>query len=168
MTIVQKPLALIVLLFGLVALPEFARSDESISSNEIRVGTIFSHDEVTEDRLVRTRVIAEYFKNINNDGGIAGRKIVVISYDDEGNSKKTLDLARTLVERDHVACLFDLNARANEVVRPYVNFKKIPVLFHRVPGFRQAEILGSYISPHLRDSKIAIIRPARSVGTEYA
>lgn len=165
MTSVQKLLALIVLLFGLVVLPEFARSNEAVSSNEIRIGTIFGHDEVTEDRLVRNRVIAEYFKSINNDGGIAGRKIAIVSYDDEGSSKKTLDLARTLVERDHVACLFDLNARANEVVRPYVNFKKIPVLFHRVPGFRQAEILGSYISRHLPDSKIAMIRPADS---EYA
>lgn len=168
MIVVQKPLALIVLLLGLVILPEFARSDESISSNEIRVGTIFSRDDVTENRLVRTRAIAEYFKKINKDGGIMGRKIVVISYDDEGSSKKTLDLARTLVERDNVACLFDLGSRANEVVRPYVSLKKIPVLFHRAPAFRQAEILGTYVSRHLPDSTIAIIRPANSLGAQYA
>ncbi|MCP1743313.1 ABC transporter substrate-binding protein [Bradyrhizobium japonicum] len=168
MIVVRKHLALIVLLIGLVVPPELARSDESVGSNEVRVGTIFSRDEATENRPVRTRVIAEYFKNINNDGGIAGRKIVVISYDDEGNSKKTLDLARTLVERDHVACLFDLGTRANEVVRPYVNFKKIPVLFHRPPAFRQAEILGSYVSRHLPDSMMAIIRPADAEGAQYA
>ncbi|MGX1013945.1 hypothetical protein AB7M69_008302 [Bradyrhizobium japonicum] len=104
MIVVRKHLALIVLLIGLVVPPELARSDESVGSNEVRVGTIFSRDEATENRPVRTRVIAEYFKNINNDGGIAGRKIVVISYDDEGNSKKTLDLARTLV-RTGSCCL---------------------------------------------------------------
>jgi branched-chain amino acid transport system substrate-binding protein len=167
MIVVRKHLPLIVLLIGLVWPPELARSDESVGSDEIRVGTILSRDEATENRRVRTRVIVEYFKNINNDGGIAGRKIVVISYDDEGNSKKTLDLARTLVERDHVACLFDLGTRANEIVRPYAMFRRIPVLFHRAPPFRQAEILGSYISRHMPALKIAIIRPAGSVGSEY-
>lgn len=162
MIAVQKLLPLIVLLFGFIALPEFARSDEPVSGNDIRIGTIFSHDEVTEGRLIRTRVIAEYFKKINNDGGISGRKVVVIAYDDEDNSKKTLDLARTLVDRDHVACLFDLNARANEIVHPYVRLKKIPVLFHWVPSLRQAKILGSYVSRHLPDSTIAMIRPANS------
>lgn len=168
MTIVQKPLALIALLFGLAILPEFASSEESIGSNEIRVGTIFSRDEATGNRMVRTRVIAEYFKKISDEGGIAGRRIEIISYDDEGDSKKTLDLARRLVERDHVACLFDLGARANEVLRPYVGLKKIPVLFHRAPAFRQAEILGSYASRHLPDSTIAIIRSADAEGAQYA
>jgi branched-chain amino acid transport system substrate-binding protein len=168
MIVAQKHLAVIVLLIGLVLLPELARSDEAISSNEIRIGTIFSRDEAIENRPIRTRVIAEYFKSINNDGGIAGRKIAIVSYDDEGSSKKTLDLARTLVERDHVACLFDLGARANEVARPYVNFKKIPVLFHRASAFRQAEILGSYASRHLPDSTIAIIRAADAEGAQYA
>lgn len=168
MIVVRRHLALIVLLIWLLVPPELAHSDVSVGSNEIRVGTIFSRDEATENRSVRTRVIAQYFKNINIDGGIAGRKIVVISYDDEGNSKKTLDLARKLVERDHVACLFDLSPRANEVVRPYANFKKVPVLFHRPPAFRQAEILGSYVSRHFPNSTMAIIRTADAEGAQYA
>jgi ABC-type branched-subunit amino acid transport system substrate-binding protein len=164
---VLKSLALIFApLFGIIGLPAVG-SSQSASNNEIRLGTIFSRDGRSEDRQIHMRVLTEYFKEINNEGGINGRRIEIFSYDDGGDSKKTLDLARQLVERDHVACLFDLSARANEVIRPYVRFKKIPVLFPSPPAFREAEILGSYISQHFPDATVAVLGPAGRSGTEY-
>ncbi|NOJ50680.1 ABC transporter substrate-binding protein [Bradyrhizobium archetypum] len=164
---ILKSLALIFApLFGIIGLPAIV-SGQSVSNNEIRLGTIFSRDGRPEDRQIHMRVLTEYFREINNEGGINGRPIEIVSYDDEGDSKKTLDLTRQLVEQDRVACLFDLSARANEVIRPYARFKKIPVLFPSPTAFREAEILGSYISQHFPDATVAVLRPAGRSGTEY-
>src|SRR2546422_7870950 len=101
MTFLQKSPAFIILIVMLHALPSFAGSGESANRSAIKVGRVFSHDEVPQ-----TRVITKYFEKTNDEGGINGRRIEIITYDDGGNSKKTLDLVRRLVEQDHVEYLF--------------------------------------------------------------
>jgi hypothetical protein len=162
MTLLQKSPAFIVLLVMLHGLPSLAGSGESTIRSAIKIGRVFSHDEAPQ-----SRVITKYFEKTNDEGGINGRRIEIITYDDGGNSKKTLDLVRRLVEQDHVEYLFHLSARALGAVRPYVRFKKIPVLFHQPPLFRQAEVLGNYLSRHFPNATIAVIRPAGSTGLDY-
>jgi len=139
---------------------------------EIKLGTILSSDEAATKPEVVTRIFKAYVKKTNDEGGIDGRMIRIFSYEDGGDSKRTLDLVRKLVEVDHVAFLFNIGNRASDVIAPYIRFKKIPQLFSselgkQTPPQRQAEILGNYISRNLPKATIAILNQADYVGAQF-
>ena len=71
-----------------------------------------------------------YFKKINAEGGINGRKIKFISYDDAYSPPKTVEQARKLVESDEVLVIFNpLGTPPNSAIQKYMNTKKVPQLF---------------------------------------
>src|SRR5262245_32918095 len=76
------------------------------------------------------KVIGAYFKKVNDEGGINGRKINYISYDDQYSPPKTVEMVRKLVEQDQVAFLFQtLGTPPNSAIHKYMNEKKVPQLF---------------------------------------
>jgi branched-chain amino acid transport system substrate-binding protein len=71
-----------------------------------------------------------YFKKINDEGGINGRKINLISIDDGYSPPKTVEMVRKLIEQDEVLALFQtLGTPPNSAIHKYVNAKKVPHLF---------------------------------------
>ena len=73
---------------------------------------------------------AAYFKMINAQGGINGRKINFISYDDAYSPPKAIEQARKLVEGDEVLLVFQpLGTPSNKAIQKYMNAKKVPQLF---------------------------------------
>jgi len=73
---------------------------------------------------------AAYFKMINEQGGINGRKIELTSLDDGYSPPKTVELVRQLVEQDEVLLVFDpLGTPSNSAIQRYLNGKKVPQLF---------------------------------------
>jgi ABC-type branched-subunit amino acid transport system substrate-binding protein len=156
----------------LVTVPVPAQSNE-LTGTEIKLGTIISSDEAaTRPEATIARIIEAYVKKTNDEGGINGRMIRIFSYDDGGDSRRTLDLVRKLVEVDHVAFLFNIGNRASDVIAPYIRFKKIPQLFslefgEQTPPQKQTEILGNYILRNLPKAKIAILKQADAVGAQF-
>jgi ABC-type branched-subunit amino acid transport system substrate-binding protein len=73
---------------------------------------------------------AAYFKKINDEGGINGRKINFITLDDAYSPPKTVEMVRRLVEQDEVLLVFQpLGTPANTAIHKYMNAKKVPQLF---------------------------------------
>ena len=71
-----------------------------------------------------------YFSKINAEGGINGRKINFITYDDAYSPPKTVEQARKLVESDEVLLIFNsLGTPPNSAIQKYMNTKKVPQLF---------------------------------------
>jgi ABC-type branched-subunit amino acid transport system substrate-binding protein len=69
----------------------------------------------------------DYFKMINDQGGINGRKITLIAFDDSYSPPKTIEVVRRLIEQEQVAILFQtLGTAPNTAIRKYVNQKKVP------------------------------------------
>src|SRR4029450_10623141 len=76
------------------------------------------------------KVIGAYFKKVNDEGGVNGRKINYITYDDQYSPPKTVEMVRRLVEQDQVALLFQtLGTPPNSAIHKYVNQQKVPHLF---------------------------------------
>src|SRR5262249_18050650 len=76
------------------------------------------------------KTISAYFAKINSEGGINGRKINFITYDDAYSPPKTIELTRKLVEEDKVLFMFaTLGTAPNAAIRSYLNGNKIPHLF---------------------------------------
>jgi branched-chain amino acid transport system substrate-binding protein len=76
------------------------------------------------------KVEGAYFKKVNEEGGIQGRKLEMMSLDDSYAPPKTVEQTRRLVEQDHVAFLFNsVGTAANSAVHKYLNTKQVPQLF---------------------------------------
>jgi ABC-type branched-subunit amino acid transport system substrate-binding protein len=76
------------------------------------------------------KTITAYFKMLNENGGINGRKINFVSYDDGYSPPKTVEMARKLVEQDQVLFLFQtLGTPSISAIHKYMNAKKVPQLF---------------------------------------
>jgi len=76
------------------------------------------------------KTIGAYWKMVNEKGGINGRKIEWISYDDGYSPPKTVEMARRLVEQDQVLLMFQsLGTPPNSAIHKYMNAKKVPHLF---------------------------------------
>lgn len=114
-----------------------ARADDTtgITPTEIRIGSTSPQSGPVSAYGVQARCQAAYFKMINDRGGIAGRKINFIYYDDAFNPAKTVEQTRKLVENDEVALLFsNLGTAPNSAIVKYANIKKVPHLFLSVNG----------------------------------
>jgi ABC-type branched-subunit amino acid transport system substrate-binding protein len=119
---------------------------------------------------------AAYFKKINAEGGINGRKINFISYDDSYSPPKAIEQARKLVESDEVLLIFQpIGTQSNSAIQKYVNAKKVPQLFVGsgatkfgdpakfpwtmgwMPNYQsEGRIYAKYILEHFPNAKIAV------------
>jgi branched-chain amino acid transport system substrate-binding protein len=97
---------------------------------EIRIGNTMPYSGPAAAYGVIGKTIAAYFRKVNAEGGVNGRKITFISYDDAYNPQKTVEATRKLVEEDRVLFIFaSLGTAPDAAVRPYLNANKIPQLF---------------------------------------
>ena len=104
--------------------------DTGASDTEIKLGNIMPYSGPASAYGIIGKIEDAYFKMINEQGGINGRKINFISYDDGYSPPKAVEQARKLVESDEVLFLFGpLGTPSNSAIQKYMNAKKVPQLF---------------------------------------
>jgi branched-chain amino acid transport system substrate-binding protein len=104
--------------------------DTGATDSEIKIGNIMPYSGPASAYGVIGRTEAAYFKKINTEGGINGRKINFISYDDAYSPPKAVEQARKLVESDDVLLIFNpLGTPSNSAIQKYMNEEKVPQLF---------------------------------------
>src|ERR1700693_3007353 len=104
--------------------------DTGATDTEIKIGNIMPYSGPASAYGVIGKTEEAYFKKINAEGGINGRKINFISYDDAYSPPKTVEQARKLVESDEVLFIFkSLGPPPNSAIQKYMNSKKVPQLF---------------------------------------
>ncbi|RMF93489.1 MAG: branched-chain amino acid ABC transporter substrate-binding protein [Nitrospinota bacterium] len=161
--------------------------DPGASDTEIKIGNTNPYSGPASAYGTIGRAIAAYFQKINDEGGINGRKIVFLSYDDGYSPPKTVEQVRRLVEQDRVLFLFQtLGTPTNTAIWKYVNRKKIPHLFVATgatkwgdpkghpwtmgwqPNYQsEAKIYAKYILQHLPEAKIGILYQNDDYGKDY-
>lgn len=111
----------------LMSAPAFA---QGANKGEIKIGNIDAYTGPAAIYAVIGKLPAAYFKMINDNGGINGRTINYVTYDDGYSPPKTVEQARKLVEGDEVAVIFNaLGAPTNAAIMKYMNQKKVPQVF---------------------------------------
>ncbi|MDB5485595.1 MAG: branched-chain amino acid transporter substrate-binding protein [Tardiphaga sp.] len=104
--------------------------DTGATDTEIKIGNIMPYSGPASSYATIGKTEAAYFKMINEKGGIKGRKITFISYDDGYSPPKMVEQARKLVESDEVLLIFNpLGTPGNTAIQKYMNTKKVPQLF---------------------------------------
>jgi branched-chain amino acid transport system substrate-binding protein len=122
-------LTLLVAVASLGAISQRTR-EPGVSNNEIRIGNLMPYTGALSAFGAIGKAEAAYFQMINERGGINGRKIRFISYDDNSDPSTALDLTRGLVDRDDVLLLFgSFGTHGNLAVRKFLNERQIPQLF---------------------------------------
>jgi len=104
--------------------------DDDANDMEIRIGNLMPYTGPLAEFSAIGKAEAAYFDMINNRGGVNGRKVRFISYDDNSDPTVALDLTRGLVERDNVLLMFgSFGTAGNLAVRSFLNERKVPQLF---------------------------------------
>jgi len=105
------------------------RDDQSANDTDIRIGNLMPYTGPLAEFSAIGKAEAAYFDMINDRGGINGRKVRFISYDDNSDPTVALDLTRGLVERDNVLLMFgSFGTAGNLAVRSFLNERKVPQL----------------------------------------
>lgn len=115
-----------------LAVPHLARAGDTtgITSSDVRIGNTAPYSGPASAYGTIARCEAAFFRMVNEQGGVAGRKITFISYDDGYSPPKTVEQVRRLVEQDRVACLFqNIGTASNSAIVRYANQRKVPHLF---------------------------------------
>jgi branched-chain amino acid transport system substrate-binding protein len=166
-----------------------ARADDTpgITDTEIKIGQTMPYSGPASAYGVIGRAEAAYFKMINEQGGINGRKINFISLDDGYSPPKTVEQTRRLVEDEKVAFIFNsLGTPPNLAIRQYLNDNKVPQLFVATgaatfsdpahfpwtmgwqPNYQtEAKIFGKHILKTKPDAKIAVLYQNDGFGKDY-
>ncbi len=127
-TLLRTLLTIAVAVASLGAISERVR--EEVADNEIRIGNLMPYSGNLEIFGAIGKAEAAYFEMLNERGGINGRKVRFISYDDKSDAASSLSLTRALVEQDKVLLMFgSFGTPGNFAVRKYLNEKQIPQLF---------------------------------------
>jgi len=104
--------------------------DPGATDTEIKVGNIMPYSGPASAYATIGKTEAAYFNKLNSEGGINGRKVNFISYDDGYSPPKAVEQARKLVESDEVLLIFNsLGTPSNSAIQKYMNAKKVPQLF---------------------------------------
>jgi branched-chain amino acid transport system substrate-binding protein len=161
--------------------------DPGASDTEIKIGNIMPYSGPASSYSVIGKTEAAYFNKINAEGGINGRKITFISYDDGYSPPKTVEQARKLVESDDVLLIFNsLGTPPNSSIHKYMNGKKVPQLFVATgatkwnnpreypwtmgyqPNYQsEGQIYAKYILKNMPDAKIAVLYQNDDYGKDY-
>jgi branched-chain amino acid transport system substrate-binding protein len=103
--------------------------DAGASDTEIKVGNTNPYSGPASAYGTIGKAIGAYFKMVNEQGGVNGRKVIWVSYDDGYSPPKTVEMARKLVEQDQVLMLFQtLGTPCNTAIHKYMNMNKVPQL----------------------------------------
>jgi ABC-type branched-subunit amino acid transport system substrate-binding protein len=161
--------------------------DTGATDTEIKIGNIMPYSGPASAYGVIGKTEAAYFKMINDAGGINGRKINFISYDDGYSPPKAVEQARKLVESDEVLFIFNsLGTPSNSAIHKYMNAKKVPQLFVATgatkwndpkdfpwtmgwqPNYQsETQIYAKYLLKNKPDAKIAVLYQNDDYGKDY-
>jgi ABC-type branched-subunit amino acid transport system substrate-binding protein len=161
--------------------------DTGASDTEIKVGNIMPYSGPASSYATIGKTEAAYFKMLNEKGGINGRKINFISYDDAYSPPKTVEQARKLVENDEVLLILNpLGTPGNTAIQKYMNAKKVPQLFVSTgaakwndpkdfpwtmgwqPSYQvEARIYAAYILQHYPGKTIGLLYQNDDFGKDY-
>src|SRR5919197_5864436 len=132
MTLSKRFLVLIAA-FGAIAAAAGAATAQTVvgvTATEIKIGNTNPYSGPASAYGTIGKAIGAYFKKVNDEGGINGRKINYITYDDGYSPPKTVEMVRKLVEQDQVAALFQtLGTPPNSAIHKYMSQRKVPQLF---------------------------------------
>jgi len=158
-----------------------------VTATEIKIGNTNPYSGPASAYGTIGKALGAYFKKVNDDGGINGRKVNYISYDDAYSPPKAVEMVRKLVEQDQVAALFQtLGTPTNTAIHKYVNSQKVPHLFVATgatkwndpknfpwtmgwqPNYQtEGRTYASYILKNLPDAKIGILYQNDDYGKDY-
>ena len=161
--------------------------DTGATDTEIKIGNIMPYSGPASAYGVIGKTEEAYFRKINAEGGINGRKINFISYDDAYSPPKTVEQARKLVESDEVLLVFNpLGTPPNTAIQKYLNTKKVPQLFVATgatkwndpkefpwtmgwqPNYQsESQIYAKYILKNKPNAKIAVLYQNDDYGKDY-
>ncbi|TMI98959.1 MAG: ABC transporter substrate-binding protein [Alphaproteobacteria bacterium] len=173
----------------LLASPAVAQKkyDPGASDTEIRIGNIMPYSGPASAYGTIGKALAAYFNKVNAEGGINGRKIRFITYDDGYAPPKTVEQARRLVENDEVLLILNsLGTAHNTAIQKYMNARKVPQLFVATgatkfgdpknfpwtmgwqPNYQsEGRIFAQYILKNHPDGKIGILFQNDDYGKDY-
>jgi branched-chain amino acid transport system substrate-binding protein len=174
---------------GALAAPNIAPAQEApgVTANEIRIGSTNALSGPVSSYSVISRCLSALFKRLNEEGGVGGRKVSFIVYDDGYAPPKTLEQTRRLVEQDRVALLFNqLGTPTNSAIHRYVNQRKVPHLFLATgadkwsnpreypwtmgwqPSYRtEAQIYAKHFLEQKPDARVALLYQNDDFGKDY-
>ncbi|WP_166299070.1 ABC transporter substrate-binding protein [Bradyrhizobium sp. 26S5] len=161
--------------------------DTGASDTEIKIGNIMPYSGAASAYGVIGKTEEAYFRKVNAEGGINGRKVTFISYDDAYTPPKTVEQARKLVESDEVLIIFNsLGTPPNSAIQKYMNQKKVPQLFVATgatkwndpkefpwtmgwqPNYQSESIIyAKYILKNKPDARIAVLYQNDDYGKDY-
>ncbi|MBV8650227.1 MAG: ABC transporter substrate-binding protein, partial [Alphaproteobacteria bacterium] len=163
------------------------KNTPGVTDTEIKIGNTMPYSGPASAYGTIGRVEAAYFRKINDEGGVNGRKIVFITLDDGYSPPKTVEQIRRLVEQDEVAATFsNLGTATNTAVQGYLNARKVPQLFVSTgatkfgdpqhfpwtigwqPNYQtDAKIYVKYLLATRPDAKVAILYQNDDFGKDY-
>src|ERR1700744_2009210 len=189
MALYRSTAAAVVMLGAMVATPALAQKkyDTGATDTEIKIGQTIPLSGPASAYGGIGRVQAAYIRMINEGGGIGGRKVNLIQYDDGYSPPKTVEQVRKLVESDEVLTTFQIiGTPPNSAVQKYLNEKKVPQLLASTGATRftdpknfpwtiaynpnyqaEAHIYAKYILANHPNAKIAILYQNDDLGKDY-
>jgi branched-chain amino acid transport system substrate-binding protein len=161
--------------------------DPGATDSEIKIGNIMPYSGPLSAYALIGRTEVAFFNKVNAEGGVNGRRINFISYDDGFSPPKTEEQARKLVESDEVLLIFQSpGTPTNNAIRQYMNQKKVPQLFvaigatqfgdlknfHWTMGWQptyqtEGRIYAKYILQNLPQGKIGVLYQNDDSGRDY-
>jgi branched-chain amino acid transport system substrate-binding protein len=161
--------------------------DQGANDTEIKVGNIMPYSGPLSAYALIGRTEAAFFRMINEQGGVNGRKINFITYDDAFSPPKTVEQARKLVESDEVLLIYQsLGTPTNNAIQKYLDTKKVPQLFVATgatkfgdpknfpwtmgwqPTYQtEGRIYAKYILQNLPQGKIGVLYQNDDSGRDY-
>jgi len=161
--------------------------DTGATDTEIKIGHIVPYSGPASAYGIIGKTEEAYFKMINENGGIKGRKIKFISYDDAYSPPKAVEQVRKLVESDEVLVVFNaLGTPSNTAIQKYLNSKKVPQLFVATgatkwndpthfpwtigwqPSYQsEARIYAKFLMKEKPDAKVAVLYQNDDFGKDY-
>ena len=161
--------------------------DTGASDTEIKIGQTVPFSGPASAYATIGRAQAAYIKMINDQGGVNGRKIDLIQYDDAYSPPKAVEQVRKLVESDEVLLTFQIiGTPSNAAVQKYLNAKKVPQLFAATGAskftdpknypwtlgfnpnyFVEGRIYGQYIIKNYPNAKVGVLYQNDDLGKDY-
>jgi len=161
--------------------------DEGASDTEIKIGNTNPYSGPASAYAAIGKTIDAYFKSVNDQGGVNGRKIKFISLDDGYSPPKTVEMVRQMVEQDKIFALFQsLGTPCNTAIHKYMNQKKVPQLyvatgaskwgdpknFPWTMGFQpdyhtESAIYAKHVLANVKDAKIGVLSQNDDYGRDY-
>jgi ABC-type branched-subunit amino acid transport system substrate-binding protein len=161
--------------------------DPGATDTEIKIGQTVPFSGPASAYATIGKAQAAYFKMVNDQGGVNGRKINLIQYDDAYSPPKAVEQVRKLVESDEVLLTFQIiGTPSNAAVQKYLNAKKVPQLFAATGAskftdpknfpwtlgfnpsyFVEGRVYGQYILKNYPSAKIAVLYQNDDLGRDY-